>query len=130
MALLLQRSDVETLLDMAQLIPAVETAQIQYSRGRVVQPLRFGVSIPRYPGSLELMAGYLEESDALAVKVLTGRPENPGRGLPLITATILLLEPRSGRLLAIMDGSHITAARTAAVSGVATRHLARLDASS
>ena len=128
--MLLDRDDVESLLDMAELIPVVEQAQVQYSRGRAVQPMRLGVRLPRYPGSLELMPGYLEESDALAVKVLTVRPENAGKGLPLVHATILLQDPSSGRLLAILDGASVTAARTAAVSGVATSYLARQDSSS
>lgn len=130
MALLLDRHNVETLLDMAELIPVLEQAQVQYSRGQAVQPMRLGVHLPRHPGSLELMPGYLEDSDALAVKVLTVRPENPGNGLPLIHATILLQDPSSGRLLAILDGASITTARTAAVSGVATNYLARRDAGS
>jgi ornithine cyclodeaminase/alanine dehydrogenase len=128
MALVLGRHDIDSLLEMSDLIPAVEQAQAEYSRGKAVQPMRVGMQIPRHPGSLELMPGYLEESDALAVKVLTGRRENPRVGLPIIHATILLLDPPTGRLLAILDGGSITAARTAAASGVATRYMARAGA--
>ncbi|HEX2922714.1 MAG TPA: ornithine cyclodeaminase family protein [Chloroflexota bacterium] len=130
MALLLGKRDVAGLLQMDELVPALEAAQIEYSAGKCVQPMRYGVKIPGHPGSLDMMSGYLPDSDALAVKVLSLRTENPNRGLPIIHATALLLDSATGRLLALMDGGAITAARTAAVSGVATRYLARPDATS
>lgn len=128
MALLLEQKDILRLLDMAELIPALEKAQVEYSQGKALPPMRFGVKTPPYPGSLDLMPGYLEESDALGVKVLSLRRDNPRLGLPLIHATLLLHDPLTGRLLALMEAASLTAARTAAVSGVATKYLARAEA--
>ena len=130
MALLLTEQDIQSLMDMPALIDTLELAQIEYSRGSAIQPLRSRVQISKYPGALDLMPGYLPEGNALGVKVLTLRTDNPTLGLPAIHATVLLINPRDGRLLAIMAGGAVTAFRTAAVSGVATRHLAREDSHS
>lgn len=129
MALLLTYGDVQTLLDMHELIDAMEKAQVQYSSGRTVLPMRSSIVLPQYRGDMELMPGFLEEDNVLGVKVLLLRFDNPNVGLPIVHATILIHDPSTGRLLAIVEGAGITAARTAAVSGVATRYLARPDAS-
>jgi ornithine cyclodeaminase/alanine dehydrogenase len=63
------------------------------------------------------------------MKLVTVYPDNPGQhGLPTILATVLLNDPRTGQLIAIMDGAYLTAMRTGAASGVATKYLARPDA--
>ena len=128
MTLLLTARDIEHLMDMQGLITALESAQIEYSRGHALQPIRSRLAMPEHPGAVEIMPGYLAASEILGVKVLALRWNNPAAGQPLIHATMLLLDPVSGRLEAIMDGGSLTAFRTAAVSGVATRHLARKDA--
>jgi alanine dehydrogenase len=128
MALLLTHTDVQKLLDMRELIDAMERAQVQYSSGRTVLPMRSSVVLPQFKGDMELMPGFLEEDNVFGVKVLQLRFDNPSVGLPIVHATILIHDPPTGRLLAIVEGAGITAARTAAVSGVATRYLARPDA--
>lgn len=130
MALLLSEKDIHALMDMEALITALKAAQVEYSRGRVVQPMRSSLKISEHPGSLDMMPGYLSASRVLGVKVLSSRWNNPAAGLPVIYATVLLLEPGSGRLMAILNGGSITAFRTAAVSGLATRHLARKNSRS
>jgi ornithine cyclodeaminase/alanine dehydrogenase len=74
------------------------------------------------------MPAYLEEMNALGIKVVSVYPDNPKLGLPTILGVVLLTEPKSGELLAVMDGAYLTAVRTGAASGVATKHLARKDA--
>ena len=129
MALILDEQTIYELADMDKLINVLEDAQIEFSKGKAIQPLRSRFEISPYPGFLDLMPGYLENIDALSIKVLTSRKNNPNAKLPIIIATVFLMEAETGRLKAIMDGGSLTALRTAAVSGVATRHLARKDAS-
>jgi ornithine cyclodeaminase len=74
------------------------------------------------------MPGHLTDSDALAIKVVTAAPRNAERGLPTHLATLLLLDPASGALLAMMDARLITEMRTAAVSAAAVDSLARVEA--
>jgi ornithine cyclodeaminase/alanine dehydrogenase-like protein (mu-crystallin family) len=82
--------------------------------------------IPAGPGELLLMPGV--GPDGVGVKVVTVNPENPERGLPFVHAVYALFDPASLAPLALIDGEALTALRTAAVSGLATRHLALPDA--
>jgi ornithine cyclodeaminase len=75
------------------------------------------------------MPAYIEQPPSLGAKLVTVFNANHDRGLPSHLATIVLLDPETGSLLALMDGRYITEARTAAVSAVSARHLARPDAS-
>ena len=120
--------DAETVrqhLKMAELIPAMEQALIDFSSGRVVQPVRNGIIEERVGGFFFMMPAL---GQALGVKVVSFFPKNAERGLPTHTATILLADPETGMPLALMDGTVITEMRTAAVSAVATRLLAPSDA--
>ena len=88
------------------------------------------VPVAEHGGLLGLMPAYYAGGGALGVKLVTLYPRNPqDRGLPSHLATILLFEPETGEPLATTDGRLITEVRTAAVSAVATRYLARPDAS-
>lgn len=82
--------------------------------------------LPAGPGELLLMPGI--GPDGIGVKVVTVNPENPGRGLPFVHAVYVLFDPTSLAPVALIDGEALTALRTAAVSGLATRHLALPDA--
>ena len=84
-------------------------------------------SIETIAGSLLLMPAF--DDAAVGVKLVTLTPDNPGRALPLIHATYALFDGQTQALAAILEGAELTALRTAAVSGLATRHLARADAS-
>jgi len=128
MALLLTRQDVEAVLTMEDAIDAVEEAFRQHQLGTAQLPLRTPIRVPEHNGLVLFMPAYIGGMDALGMKLVTVYPENPTRyNLPTILATILLSDPRTGDLLAIMDGTFLTAMRTGAVSGVATRYLARPD---
>ena len=120
--------DAETVrqhLEMAELIPAMEQALIDFSTGRVVQPVRNGIVVEPAAGFFFMMPAL---GEALGVKVVSFFPKNADRGIPTHTATILLADPETGLPLAIMDGTVITEMRTAAVSAVATKLLAAPDA--
>jgi len=112
-------------LRMADLIPAMEKALIDFSAGNVVQPVRSVISVDPPGGFLGLRPAL---SDGLGLKIVTFYPPNAERGLPTHMATVFLVDPQTGAPLAIMDGRLITEMRTAAVSAVATKLLARGDA--
>jgi len=130
MALVLTRKDVEELLTMKEAMSAVEEAFRQYSLGKAIMPLRTTIHIAEYKGINLAMPAYVGgDLDALGLKVVSVYGDNPEKyGLPTVLATVLLNDPKTGDLLAIMDGSWLTAMRTGAVSGVATQYLAREDA--
>jgi alanine dehydrogenase len=122
----LDEAAVSRLLRMEDVIPAMERALADFSSGRVVQPLRVMVPVAEHQGFLGLMPAYYA-GDALGVKLVTFYPQN--QDVPTHHATILLFKPETGEPLVSMDGRLITEVRTAAVSAVATRHLARPDVS-
>jgi ornithine cyclodeaminase/alanine dehydrogenase len=126
MPLLLNRDQVASLLSMAECIEAVQSAFAELAAGTAVLPLR--TSIPA-PGGISLyMPSFLRGQQALACKVVAVFRDNPRRHrLPTTTGTILLQDAETGRVCCIMDGEHLTALRTGAASGVATRWLARKE---
>src|SRR5437588_3567924 len=113
---------------MADLIPAMEKALIDFSAGKVIQPVRsvIKVDVAAATGFLGLMPALTPSG--LGLKAVTFYPSNAERGIPTHMATIFLVDPETGAPLAIMDGRLITEMRTAAVSAVATKLLARRDA--
>ncbi|MDR7522744.1 MAG: ornithine cyclodeaminase family protein [Armatimonadota bacterium] len=129
MALLLRESDLRRLLSMRDLVPLMEQTLAAFSRGEVVQPLRSVIAVADHSGFLGVMPAYLRSPGTLGLKAVTFYPGNAARGLPTHMATVLMLDPRTGTLQAILDGRLITEMRTAAVSAAATKHLALQDAS-
>ncbi len=125
MPLLLTESDVRDLLPMPDLIAAMETALAAFSAGCAVQPVRTVLDIAEHHAFFALMPAYLPSTPALGAKLVTVYPANAERGLPSHLATIVLLDPATGALEAILDGRYITEARTAAVSAVSVKKLAR-----
>ena len=133
MPLLLTRKDVETVLTMKDAIAAVQEGFRQLALGNVMMPQRTAIRIPDYHGLHLGMPAYVGGADggSLALKVVTVYPDNPSKySLPTTIGTLLLNDPRTGALVAIMDAGFLTAMRTGAVSGVATSFLARQNASS
>ncbi len=130
MALLLTRKDVEAVLTMGEAMKMVEEAFRQFALGRVEMPLRTAIRVQEHHGLNLGMPAYIGgEMGALGLKVVSVYPDNPSQfGLPTVLATMLLNDPGSGALLAIMDGTYLTALRTGAASGVATKYLARPEA--
>src|SRR5213595_1293424 len=124
--LFLNEGQVREHLRMNQLIPAMEKALIDFSVGRVTQPVRSVIKVDPPGGFLGLMPALTP--DGLGLKAVTFYPSNAGRGIPTHMATIFLCDPETGGPLAIMDGRLITEMRTAAVSAAATKLLAPRDA--
>lgn len=115
-------ADVRRLLDLDALLPAMRRALVDLSAGRVVQPLRTVMEVPAEQGLFFLKPALT--GDALATKLITLIPGNPARGLPTLLATVVLMDPSTGRTLATMDGTWLTELRTAAVSAVAVDAIA------
>lgn len=113
-------------LRMADLIPAMEKALIDFSSGKVIQPVRSVISVDPPGGFYGIMPALTP--DALGQKIVTFYPPNAARGIPTHMATIFLVDPETGTPLAVMDGTLITEMRTAAVSAAATKLLAPRDA--
>jgi ornithine cyclodeaminase/alanine dehydrogenase-like protein (mu-crystallin family) len=109
---------------MSELIPVMASALADLSRGKVVQPVRVMVPVAEYEGFLGVMPAY---GGALGAKLVTFYPKN--RDVHTHHAVVLLFRPETGEPLVTMDGRLITEMRTAAVSAVATRLLARPEAS-
>jgi len=122
--LFLNEEQVRKHLRMSDLIPAMEKALIDFSAGRVTQPVRsvIEVDVAAATGFFGLMPA--RTPDGLGLKAVTFYPSNIERGIPTHMATIFLVDPQTGTPLAIMDGRLITEMRTAAVSAAATNLLA------
>jgi len=126
MVLILTKMDLEKVLGMREVMEVVEGAFAQLAKGTVKMPLRTIIGVDKYKGFIFYMPAYLEGSDALAVKIVSLYEENLEKySLPTIFATIQLNDPETGMPLALMEGGYITAIRTGAASGVATKYLAR-----
>jgi thiomorpholine-carboxylate dehydrogenase len=108
---------VRRLLRLDALLAGMRRALIDLSAGRVVQPLRMVMEIPAHQGLLFVKPALTQ--DALVTKLITQLPGNAARGLPTMLATLVLMDPATGRTLAVMDATWLTALRTAAVSAVA-----------
>src|SRR5262245_3603097 len=113
---LLTEDHVKSLLPMSALVQAMEAAIARFSAGEVVQPVRTVLTVGPTRAYYGLMPAYIEQPPRLGAKLVTVFNENHKRGLPSHLATILLFDPDTGSLIAIMDGRYITEARTAAVS--------------
>jgi alanine dehydrogenase len=122
--LVLSRAEVLSLLDLDRLLDTLERAFVELSAGRASVPPRIAAQTEK--GFLAAMPGYADGIlEAKLVSVFAGNHE---LGLPTHQATIALFDDETGKPLALMDGTEITAVRTGASSAVATRALARPDA--
>ena len=124
----LSADDITRLLPMRDCIEVMERALAAFARGEVVQPVRLMTRTADESGVLALMPAHVG-GIGFGFKAVTVFHGNDERGLPSHQGLITLIDAETGTPLALMDGTRITAMRTAAVSAVATRHLARTDAS-
>ncbi|HLM93253.1 MAG TPA: hypothetical protein VK273_05545 [Gaiellaceae bacterium] len=125
--LYLTREDVAGLLpSISDQLDLVEETYRAVGAGRVELPPKPGIH-PRPDSFIHAMPAYLQDEDVAALKWVAGYPANKERGLPYITGLIVLNDAETGVPTAIMDGAEITAARTAAASGVCIRRFAPED---
>ena len=128
--LIVNSAEVTRLLPMDECIDVMADALSALARGEAIVPLRPILWLPEKVGALGMMPSYLASADALGLKVVTVFQGNHGTKYDSHQGAVLLFESKHGQLLSIMDATSITGIRTAAVSGVATRLLARADAKS
>jgi ornithine cyclodeaminase len=127
--LVLNQSEIEQLLPMHECITVMADALMALANGQVHLPLRMVVRPPEAAGVMALMPAHVAgDSAALGVKVINVFNGNPAKSKDSHQGAVLLFDAETGEPLAMMNASAITAIRTAAVSGVATRLLAREDA--
>jgi ornithine cyclodeaminase len=124
----LSGEDVHALLPMARCIDLMAEALAALARGQATVPLRHVLWLPDQSGLLGMMPAYYGPASVMGTKVVSVMPGNHGSAYDAHQGSVLLFETNHGRPLAIADASAITAIRTAAVSGLATRLLARDDA--
>lgn len=124
---ILSADDVRACIDMPTAIEAMRAAFAALSGGTAIVPLRLGLETEY--GVTLFMPAHLRDSGSTGAKVVSVNVGNAERGLPAIHAVVLVLEPETGRLRALMDGTWLTALRTGAVGGLAVDVLAREDSS-
>jgi alanine dehydrogenase len=125
--LVLTRAEVEELLDIDRLVDVLASAMGDLSAGAASVPNRISAQVADRDGFLAAMPAFVPSSEALTSKLVSLFPHNRHR--PTHQAVIACFDPADGTPIALMDGEFITAARTAAGSALATKLLARPDAS-
>jgi ornithine cyclodeaminase/alanine dehydrogenase-like protein (mu-crystallin family) len=126
--LLLTAEDIKHSLTMLESIELMNEAFIQLSGGTPVVPLRTTMPLQDVNGNALIMPVYVPGSKKLGIKTVTVYPENPSKGHPAIQALFILFDAENGAPLAIMNGEVLTALRTGAASGLASKLLAKEDA--
>jgi ornithine cyclodeaminase/alanine dehydrogenase len=126
---LLSRKDIESFLTMRMCMDAVERAFADLALGNATMPQRTPIALPDQHGVALFMPAHIKSLRALGAKVVTVYKDNVAKhGLPTVLGTIILLDEATGFPVALMDGGYLTAMRTGAVSGVATKYMARPEA--
>jgi ornithine cyclodeaminase/alanine dehydrogenase-like protein (mu-crystallin family) len=127
--LLLTAEDIRKALPMREAIEAMKNAYASLSNGNAVVPLRARLPIPGSQAISLFMPAFVssQEGAALAVKVVSLFPTNPARGLAYIQAAVLVFDAETGRAIALLEGSALTAIRTGAAGGAAVDLLARTN---
>ena len=128
--LILNRHDVRAALSMTDAISAAEEAYRKWSGKKADIPLRTPVRSPDGPGIALFMPGYVQgDVGTLGAKIISIFEKNPQRGLTTVQSVFVLLNPETGEVLAVMEAGTLTALRTGAGTGAATKLLANPDAS-
>ena len=127
--LILNSEQVRQTLPLPAAIEAMKRAFLAISRGEAEMPLRTHLDLSGHDGTTLVMPAHVHsgDMDTLAVKIVSVFDGNPQRGLPRILATVLAIDPETGETIALIEGTTITAIRTAAASAAATDVLARSD---
>ncbi|HZU77463.1 MAG TPA: ornithine cyclodeaminase family protein [Dehalococcoidia bacterium] len=128
--LLLSGAELQRLLEREALVAAMAEAMRAYSTGEALVPLRTVFALPgEQVRVLATMPGAVAgKREALGAKLVSVFPANTARGLESHYGVVILFDPDTGRPQAVLDGTFITTARTAAVSAVSVELLARRDA--
>jgi len=124
--LILTGKQVKKLLDMKDVLGAVENAFKHKGLDKVQMPPKVYLFYSKFDGDLRTMPSYVEDMDVSAVKIVNVHPQNQKNyGMRTVMAVLVLVNPHTGAPLAFMDATHITDMRTGAASGIASKYLAR-----
>ncbi|MGT2832165.1 ornithine cyclodeaminase family protein [Streptococcus halotolerans] len=127
--LILTKQDIQECFSMKDAILAAKEASQLYSSGKAVVPLRTNLDVKHFQGQSLYMPAVTEgNQNALGVKIVSVYPNNIEKGLPSVPATMVALDPETGIVSAILDGTYLTQLRTAAIQGAATEELANPEA--
>mgnify|MGYP001249716252 FL=1 len=126
--LIANQDEVAALLPMSECIHVMEETLRGLARGEAILPLRTGLVLPDGESLMGLMPSYMAGIQSVGVKVIAAFPKNYGTEYDAHQGVVLLFDTDRGLLRAVVDGTAVTAIRTAAVSGVATKLLAKEDA--
>lgn len=124
----LSLEEVKQCITMTQAIECMEAVFIQLANQKVTMPLRTGISIEEEEALTLTMPAYLAQDKTLGLKLVSIFPRNLAKNLPSITGFIMLLDATTGEPKVLMDAAYLTALRTGAVSGLATKYFAKEDA--
>ncbi len=127
---LLTREDIESLITIDEVIEIMRDLFGSIAEGKLFLPERVVVECVNKKDSVLFMPGYIPEKGGLGIKIVSVFPTNKSRNIPTTTGQLILNDPETGKIIAIMEAGLITALRTAAVSAVATDLLALKDANS
>ncbi|MCH9024849.1 MAG: ornithine cyclodeaminase family protein [candidate division Zixibacteria bacterium] len=122
---LIKKSEIVKVLTMKDCMEATESAFRYYGEGKVQMPAKSYLYFEDYFGDLRCMPAYIRDLGAAGIKAVNVHPDNHNADLPTVMATILLIDPKTGFPLAVMDGTHITNMRTGAAGGIAAKFLAK-----
>lgn len=125
---ILNRNDMLQAMTMADIIEADLDALKISSRGKADIPLRTNLDIKAYNGQSLYMPGYVEDSHASGLKIISVYPDNIEKNMISVPSTMILLDETNGFVKGVLDGTTLTQLRTGAVSGAATKLLAKEDA--
>ncbi|MEM3197091.1 MAG: alanine dehydrogenase [Conexivisphaerales archaeon] len=123
----LSMDDIKSLINMADVIGAVDEAFREKARGKTQMPPKVYLFFHEYNGDFRVMPGYIPSLKSAGVKVVNVHVKNKEKGLPTVMATILLLDPETGEPLAILDGTLLTSMRTGAAGAIAAKEMAKKD---
>lgn len=126
--LVLSKPSIENRFTMREAILASKAALRLYSAKQTVVPLRINIDIPKAQGQSLFMPAYVEALDVIGIKIVSVFPNNTMLGKPSILGQMILMDGKTGEVLAMLDGAYLTQLRTGALQGAATDILARKDA--
>ncbi|MEL6344585.1 MAG: ornithine cyclodeaminase family protein [Myxococcota bacterium] len=122
--LILTQREIRALMTMDRVLPAVEAAFAAHGAGTASMPPKVYIDLPQYNGDFRAMPAFMD--GAAGVKWVNSHPDNPARhGLPSVMGVYILSDPGTAAPLAILDATWLTALRTGAAAGVASKHLAK-----
>jgi len=124
----IKQQEVESLLNMEQVLGLMEEVFKSYAAGKVDNPIKVHNSYrPYYDGYTNSMPSFLMEHNVMGIKCASCTKGNVEKGLPTTVGIILLFDPETGLPYATIDGTYITDVRTGAIAGVCAKYLARKD---